>query len=285
MGMDRKEFCELMAKAKKESGIRSIDISRHFQMSPSYLCSFEKGVSSFSMAQAIEYLSFLGFQIVLAKPECRTAISDYSVFPKLLRQWRREKGQLSKNALSKEIGVSSTIFNVLERGDAVTGVDTFLKFVNYFGYTVAVEPHQKEFNHIFNKEDEDKFFQTIADIKPSSVIEEKIRRSPAEKRIIRIVESGERDFNLTVLIRYLNLYSGQICLAESDNFWLFDNTTDLIKWLNSKVEPMSIDYIATKIGVAKHSLMALRGQKKDMNIKVFLKLASYLGLSITVKRK
>lgn len=282
MGMDRKEFCELMAKAKKESGIRSIDISRHFQMDSTQLYRFEKGASSFSMVQAISYLDFLGFHITLIKPEECIELNNYFIFPSLLKKWR---GTTTKSSLARSIGTANTAINVLEKEISVAGIDTFLKIINHFGYILAIENTKKPLFSDSYKIDEDKFYQMVTDIKNNSVSGFEPRRSPSEKRVIEIAGSGKGGFSLTILFRYLQLFKYHICLNNSEGSWLFSELEHLIEWLNNRIGKVTVSYVATQIGVRALDLGLLDGRKKDMNVDVLLKLVGALGLSITFEKK
>lgn len=134
--MDRTEFCQLMAEAKKKSGVRTTDLCFQLRMLPPILRRLENGVHNFGVDKAIEYLNALGYVIVISQNEA-IQICEYGQFIAWLKDAR--KGIYTQQGLAEAIQVTQKTIANIETQKAKTSIDVFLKIADTLGYKVEIK--------------------------------------------------------------------------------------------------------------------------------------------------
>jgi DNA-binding XRE family transcriptional regulator len=133
--MNRAEFCELMAQAKKNSGVSTSELSFDSRMLPSTLMRVEKGISNFSMQKAIQYLYAIHHHISLRNGKKIYVIKDYE---DLLKWTVEARGKESQRSLAKVIDVNRGTITKIETKKSEMSVDLFLKLVAYSNSIIAL---------------------------------------------------------------------------------------------------------------------------------------------------
>lgn len=136
--MNRQEFCELMAQAKKRSGIGTTKLSLKLQMLPAKLRQFERGLHNFSMARVIEYLDAIGCHLVLSGANDNVRISDYDTLPAWIKQMRMSRG-LTVRDMADKIGCSSSGLSHAEIMRTIIRFDLFISIVEFFNYRLIIQ--------------------------------------------------------------------------------------------------------------------------------------------------
>ena len=135
--MNRAEFCEMMAQAKKESGVTTSELSFTLRMLVSTLRRLEKGTHNFSIEKAIEYLDVLNAELCLEKEGRKSCgIKNYDSFIEWLANVRA--GQYTQRSLATELGCSYVAVANIERKKSIISIDTFLKLMDVLGYTIKI---------------------------------------------------------------------------------------------------------------------------------------------------
>ena len=135
--MNRTEFCEMMAQAKKESGVTTSELSFTLRMLVGTLRRLEKGVHNFSVEKTVEYLNVLNAELCLEKEgEESHSIKNYDSFIEWLANARA--GQYTQRSLATELGCSYVAIANIERKKSIISIDTFLKLMDVLGYTIKI---------------------------------------------------------------------------------------------------------------------------------------------------
>lgn len=137
--MNRKEFCELLVKAKKDSGVRTVDLCSSSKLNRDAVNRIEKGVNNFDLKKALQYLvatkHIIKLRIQDGKSEDVT-ISRYSNFLTLFKKFKKI---YTERELSALLECSHTTINRILQAKNVINIDTFLKLMTIMGYDVELE--------------------------------------------------------------------------------------------------------------------------------------------------
>lgn len=133
--MNRQEFCELMAKAKAESGVGTTELALKMKMQPSPLRRFERGINNFNLEKLFNYLNALGCVLVLSNDK-QTYHNSYESIPDWIASHRKQNAPLREFA--EKIGCSFEGLSRAENRKTVISIDLFLKITNYLNVTVNI---------------------------------------------------------------------------------------------------------------------------------------------------
>ena len=138
--MNRDEFCKLMAAVRSKSKITTTELSFQIKMLLPALRRFEKGEHNFKLDRVIQYLSILGYQIILYsknETDCVFKIIQYSDIPKFIKCARKDK--YTQRELATNIGCTYATIANIERQSNIVSIDMFLKLVETLNYNVKIE--------------------------------------------------------------------------------------------------------------------------------------------------
>lgn len=138
--MNRDEFCKLMAAVRSKSKITTTELSFQIKMLLPTLRRFEKGEHNFKLDRVIQYLSILGYQIILYsknETDCVFKIIQYSDIPKFIKCARKDK--YTQRELASNIGCTYATIANIERQSNIVSIDMFLKLVETLNYNVKIE--------------------------------------------------------------------------------------------------------------------------------------------------
>lgn len=138
--MNRGEFCKMMAEARGNSKITTTELSFQIKMLLPALRRFEKGEHNFKLDRVIQYLSILGYQIILYsknETDCVFKIIQYSDIPKFIKCARKDK--YTQRELATNIGCTYATIANIERQSNIVSIDMFLKLVETLNYNVKIE--------------------------------------------------------------------------------------------------------------------------------------------------
>ena len=138
--MNRDEFCKLMAAVRSKSKITTTELSFQIKMLLPTLRRFEKGEHNFKLDRVIQYLSILGYQIILYsknETDCVFKIIQYSDIPKFIKCARKDK--YTQRELATNIGCTYATIANIERQSNTVSIDMFLKLVETLNYNVKIE--------------------------------------------------------------------------------------------------------------------------------------------------
>ncbi len=137
MSMDRKEFCEMLVKAREEAGYNKSQLCIESEMLLSQLLRIETAHNNFGLDKSLKYLSGIHKAVGIRKGRKKIVFSDVEQFADWLPSTYQEMG--SRNALATKIGSDSNVLSNIEKKNTKVSIDTFLKTVNVLGYTVTIE--------------------------------------------------------------------------------------------------------------------------------------------------
>ena len=132
--MNRTEFCEMMAQAKKKSGVTTSELSFTLRMLVSTLRRFEKGTHNFSVQKLMEYLNVLNANLCIEKNDKQLIVLGYSQLINACIEARSK--QYSQRALAELLGCSQKNIATIEKEKSALSIDTFLKLMDVLGYTI-----------------------------------------------------------------------------------------------------------------------------------------------------
>lgn len=135
--MDSKEFCKLIKQAKKKSHITDYDIASALNKSAGTVRYILTPMYDFTMQRYIPILEFCNHCIKLSKDEIYIIADSNEKITKWIN-YETDNLKISIRQFAREMDVSApTILNIL-KGGAVR-LSLFLKFADYFGYTVTID--------------------------------------------------------------------------------------------------------------------------------------------------
>lgn len=135
--MDSKEFTQLIKQAKRKSHMTDASIALALHKSVDAIHSIMATKYDFTMQRYIPIVEECNHCIKLSKNEIYIIVDSNAKITKLIN-YETDKLKMSMYQFSKEIGISEgTILRVLDGGSVRLSV--FLKFADYFGYTVTID--------------------------------------------------------------------------------------------------------------------------------------------------
>ena len=136
--MERKEFCDKLYELRKASDVKLLDICFAMKANATSIYRIEKAEHSFSMSNALSYLSAINVQMVLRKGKTSFILNEHDNIAKWLKK-NREK-TYSQRALAKTIGCANATIAGAENGNGNIGIDIFLRLADTFGFTIELLP-------------------------------------------------------------------------------------------------------------------------------------------------
>lgn len=135
--MDRIEFCNLLVRAKEQSGKSTNTVSFDLRMQWSTLRRFEKGANNSNMKKVFEYMAVIDSCLHIVSDNSDKTILNYDD----LINWiiKERKGKYTQRQLAEQIGCAYLTIANIERGATAVSVDTFLKIIDALGYTIKIE--------------------------------------------------------------------------------------------------------------------------------------------------
>lgn len=134
--MNRQEFCDMLAEAKRDSGVSTSELSFSLKMLLPSLRRLETGKHNFSVAKIMEYLSLIKYHLAIGNNN----FYKYEELVGYIKEHRKQYGSLSKTA--DAIGVSKQGISNIEVQRSVMSIDIFLSLVKLFGSRIEIKPNQ-----------------------------------------------------------------------------------------------------------------------------------------------
>ena len=141
--MDRKEFCDLLVKTRKESGVKVKDICDILNVEPTTIYRLENGSNSCGLDFVLKYITTIKSAIVLKNK----VIKHYNDIVKYIQISRKNK--YSQRELANLVGISYVHLANIESKKSIIGVDIFLKMISIFGDQIELQlppPHVSQFS-------------------------------------------------------------------------------------------------------------------------------------------
>lgn len=135
--MDRIEFCNLLVRAKEQSGKSTNTVSFDLRMQWSTLRRFEKGANNSNMKKVFEYMAVIDSCLHIVSDNSDKTILNYDD----LISWitKERNGKYTQRQIAKIINISYVmIANIESRKNSLT-IDVFLRIIDALGYTVKIE--------------------------------------------------------------------------------------------------------------------------------------------------
>lgn len=139
--MNRIEFCNLLIETKDMFGISTSELSFTVKMLLPTLRRFEKGVHNFSIKKAIEYAEAIGCILVLTHENKSVKIKCYQDIVNWMIETR--SGNLTQREIAQKLHMSYVSVAKIESNKSVMSVDTFLKLLDIYGFTVTMKNEHK----------------------------------------------------------------------------------------------------------------------------------------------
>lgn len=84
------------------------------------------------------YIKALGAELYLQSESSEVLLNSSADFSSWLKDIR--KGLYSQRSLAEQVGCAYLTIANIERGATVVRIDTLLKLIEIFGYTIKIEP-------------------------------------------------------------------------------------------------------------------------------------------------
>ena len=136
--MDRKEFCELLSKARKESGITTKKMYFTMDLSPTTIYRIEKGFTNINLELALKHLSSIKYCMILEYSNKKHTIQHYDDIVEVIRTLRKHK-KYSQRKLATLSGITYVQLANIEAKKNIVRIDTFLKIVAILDCLVQIK--------------------------------------------------------------------------------------------------------------------------------------------------
>lgn len=136
--MTRNEFCEQLALVRQNSNIKMTEICSIMGVMPTAIYRLEKGYNNFEVDKVISYINALHMRLALVKDGQLAYIDSSNDFSIWLKQIR--SNQYTQRSLAEQAGCTYQTIANIERSVTVIRIETLLKLVDVFGYTIKIEP-------------------------------------------------------------------------------------------------------------------------------------------------
>ena len=136
--MDRKEFCKLLVKARKKSGVRTMEMCSISGLNRDTINRIEKGINNFGLEKILKYLEATKHTVKLQSQNSDKylMIQCYSDFLGILKEIKKK---YTERELATLIDGSDTVIGAIIRKTHSASVDTFLKLMEAMKYTIELE--------------------------------------------------------------------------------------------------------------------------------------------------
>lgn len=136
--MTRQEFCNLLAAIRQQSNKKMTEICAAMGVLPTAIYRLEKNYNNFEIDKALAYIKALDAELYLQSESSEVLLKSSADFSSWLKDIR--KGLYSQRSLANQIGCAYLTIANIERGATVVRIDTLLKLIEIFGYTIKMEP-------------------------------------------------------------------------------------------------------------------------------------------------
>lgn len=134
--MNRQEFSAMVKEARERKGISKYSVCNSCRFRHHQILYIEEAKGSYSINNLLLYLSMIEVNLVISKNNKKIQIIDDS--KKIPSFIEKSMGGLSRYVVCKNAGVSQTGLKLILNGTNSISIDTFLKLVDYFGYTLSI---------------------------------------------------------------------------------------------------------------------------------------------------
>lgn len=136
--MTRQEFCDMLAAIRQQSNKKMTEICAAMGILPTAIYRLERNYNNFEIDKALAYINVFQMQLLLAKEGKTICLNNSSDFASWLKETR--SNQYTQRSLAAQAGCTYQTIANIERGATVVRIDTLLKLVEVFGYTIKIEP-------------------------------------------------------------------------------------------------------------------------------------------------
>lgn len=135
--MTRQEFCDMLAAIRQKSNKKMTEICAAMGVLPTAIYRLEKNYNNFEIDKALAYIKALGAKFYLQNEGSEVLLNSSTDFSSWLKDIR--KGLFSQRSLADQVGCAYLTIANIERGATVVRIDTLLKLIEVFGYTIKIE--------------------------------------------------------------------------------------------------------------------------------------------------
>lgn len=135
--MTRQEFCDMLAVMRQKSNKKMTEICAAMGVLPTAIYRLEKNYNNFEIDKALAYIKALGAKFYLQNEDSEVLLNSSTDFSSWLKDIR--KGLFSQRSLADQVGCAYLTIANIERGATVIRIDTLLKLIEVFGYTIKIE--------------------------------------------------------------------------------------------------------------------------------------------------
>lgn len=135
--MTRQEFCDMLAVMRQQSNKKMTEICAAMGVLPTAIYRLEKNYNNFEIDKALAYIKALGAKFYLQNEGSEVLLNSSTDFSSWLKDIR--KGLFSQRSLADQVGCAYLTIANIERGATVVRIDTLLKLIEVFGYTIKIE--------------------------------------------------------------------------------------------------------------------------------------------------
>lgn len=136
--MTRQEFCNMLAEMRKQSNKKMTEICATMGVLPTAIYRLERNYNNFEIDKALAYIGVFQMQFLLTKEGETMCLNNSSDFASWLKEVRRNK--YTQRSLAVQAGCTYRTIANIERCATVVRIDTLLKLIKVFGYTIKIEP-------------------------------------------------------------------------------------------------------------------------------------------------
>ena len=138
--MTREEFSQLIAEARKNSGIKLVDICADARILPINIERIEKAKHNFGMDKCLAFLRAINCSLNVTYCKITRNIKSYNDLIVFVLSVRVFVG--TQRDFAKRIGVSHGVVGNNERKSVVMSVDTFLKIAKAMQIEIKIEANE-----------------------------------------------------------------------------------------------------------------------------------------------
>ena len=135
--MTRQEFCDMLAAMRQKSNRKMTEICAAMGVLPTAIYRLEKNYNNFEIDKALVYIKALDAELYLQGENLEVLLNSSADFSSWLKDIR--KGLYSQRSLAEKVGCAYLTIANIERGATVVRIDTLLKLIEVFDYTIKIE--------------------------------------------------------------------------------------------------------------------------------------------------
>lgn len=127
----------MLAVMRQQSNKKMTEICAAMGVLPTAIYRLEKNYNNFEIDKALAYIKALGAKFYLQNEGSEVLLNSSTDFSSWLKDIR--KGLFSQRSLADQVGCAYLTIANIERGATVVRIDTLLKLIEVFGYTIKIE--------------------------------------------------------------------------------------------------------------------------------------------------